>query len=173
MSNYKALLTKVDTFIFDYDGVMTDGKLILLHDGHPLRTANVKDGYALQLARRLGYRVVIISGGISKSVENRFDALRIEDVFLGVSNKIEVLQQYMKKNNLLPEQIVYMGDDIPDFKAMKKVGVPVCPADATEEIKNISVYISDKKGGEGCVRDIIEQVLKVQGKWMSEEAFTW
>ena len=173
MSNYKALLSKVTTFIFDYDGVMTDGKLILLHEGAPLRTANVKDGYALQLARRLGYNVVIISGGISRSVENRFDSLRIKDVFLGISNKEEVSDQYMKDNNLTSEQIVYMGDDIPDYKVMKKVGVPVCPADATEEIKSISVYISDKNGGEGCVRDIIEQVLKVQGKWMTEEAFQW
>ncbi len=173
MSNYKALLSKVTTFIFDYDGVMTDGKLILLHEGAPLRTANVKDGYALQLARRLGYNVVIISGGISRSVENRFDSLRIKDVFLGISNKEEVFDQYMKDNNLTSEQIVYMGDDIPDYKVMKKVGVPVCPADATEEIKSISVYISDKNGGEGCVRDIIEQVLKVQGKWMTEEAFQW
>lgn len=173
MSNYKALLTKVNTFIFDYDGVMTDGKVILLHDGQPLRTANVKDGYALQLARRLGYNVVIISGGISKSMENRFDSLRIKDVFLGVSNKLKILEKYLKDNSIEPEQVVYMGDDIPDYKVMKKVGVPVCPADAAEEIRNISVYISDKKGGEGCVRDIIVQVLKVQGKWLTEEAFHW
>jgi 3-deoxy-D-manno-octulosonate 8-phosphate phosphatase (KDO 8-P phosphatase) len=173
MSNYKALLSKVNTFIFDYDGVMTDGKLILLHDGQPLRTANVKDGYALQLARRLGYRVVIISGGISKSVENRFDNLRITDVFLGISDKTEVFKNYLKENNLTADQVIYMGDDIPDYRVMKMAGVPVCPADASEEIKNISVYISDKKGGEGCVRDIIEQVLKVQGKWMTDEAFRW
>ena len=171
--NYKALLTKVTTFIFDYDGVMTDGKLILLHDDNPLRTANVKDGYALQLAVKLGYNVVIISGGISKSVENRFDALKIKDVFLGVSDKLTVFENYLKEKNIQPEQVVYMGDDIPDYKVMQKVGVPVCPADATEEIKNISVYISDKKGGEGCVRDILEQVMKVQGKWMTKEAFNW
>ncbi len=173
MGNYKALLSKVDTFIFDYDGVMTDGKLMLQHDGQPLRTANVKDGYVLQLAIKLGFRVVIISGGISKSVENRFDALKIKDVFLGISNKYEVYEKYVKDNKLKPEQIVYMGDDIPDFRVMKRVAVPVCPADAVEEIKNISVYISDKNGGHGCVRDIIEQVLKVQGKWMTEEAFQW
>jgi len=173
MANYKALLTKVNTFIFDYDGVMTDGKLMLQHDGQPLRTANVKDGYALQLAVRLGYRVVVISGGISKSVENRFESLRIKDVFLGVSNKFEVFEKYIADNNLNTENIVYMGDDIPDFKVMKRVGVPVCPADAVEEIKDISIYISDKTGGHGCVRDIIEQVLKVQGKWMTEEAFLW
>lgn len=173
MSNYKALLTNVNTFIFDYDGVMTDGKLMLQHDGQPLRTANVKDGYSLQLAVRLGYKVVIISGGISKSVENRFEALKVKDVFLGVSNKNEVFEKFISDNNIKPENIVYMGDDIPDFKVMKKVGVPVCPADAVEEIKDISVYISDKDGGHGCVRDIIEQVLKVQGKWMTDEAFMW
>ena len=171
--NYKALLTKVTTFIFDYDGVMTDGKLILLHDDKPLRTANVKDGYTLQLAVKLGYNVVIISGGISKSVENRFEALKIQNVFLGVNDKLVVFEQFLKDKGISPEEVVYMGDDIPDFRVMKKVGVPVCPADAVEEIKNISVYISDKKGGEGCVRDIIEQVLKVQGKWMTEEAFKW
>ena len=171
--NYKALLNKVNTFIFDYDGVMTDGKLILLHDAQPLRTANVKDGYALQLAVKLGYNVVIISGGISKSVENRFDALRIKDVFLGVSDKKVVFENYLKERGISKDEVVYMGDDIPDYKVMKDVGVPVCPADAVEEIKNISVYISDKKGGEGCVRDIIEQVLKVQGKWMTEDAFKW
>lgn len=173
MNNYKALLTEVDTFIFDYDGVMTDGKLILQHEGNPLRSANVKDGYVLQLAVRLGFRVVIISGGLSKSMENRFESLRIKDVFLGVSNKLKVLHKYMNENNLDAKKMVYMGDDIPDYKVMREVGVPCCPADAAEEIKNISLYISDKKGGEGCVRDIIEQVLKVQGKWMNEEAFVW
>ena len=173
MSNYKALLTKVNTFIFDYDGVMTDGKLMLQHDGQPLRTANVKDGYALQLAVRLGFRVVIISGGISKSVENRFESLKVKDVFLGVSNKFEVFEKFVKDNDINEENIVYMGDDIPDFKVMKRVGVPVCPSDAVEEIKDISIYISDKTGGHGCVRDIIEQVLKVQGKWMTDEAFMW
>lgn len=173
MSNYKALLTEVDTFIFDYDGVMTDGKLILQHEGNPLRSANVKDGYVLQLAVRLGYRVVIISGGLSKSMENRFEALRINDVFLGVSDKLVVLNKYISENKLDAKKMVYMGDDIPDFKVMKEVGVPCCPADAAEEIKNIAIYISDKKGGEGCVRDIIEQVLKVQGKWMNEDAFQW
>jgi len=173
MSNYKALLTEVDTFIFDYDGVMTDGKLILQHEGNPLRSANVKDGYALQLAVRLGYRVVIISGGISRSVENRFEALRIKDVFLGVSNKLEILNSYIAENHLDPQKMVYMGDDIPDYKVMQEVGIPCCPADASEEIKNISIYISDKKGGDGCVRDIIEQVLKVQGKWMTKEGFSW
>jgi len=173
MSNYKALLKNVTTFVFDYDGVMTNGTLILLHEGHPLRSANVKDGYILQLAVKLGYNIAIISGGFSKSMENRFEALNIKDVFLGVRDKVETFENFIKANHIAREQVVYMGDDIPDFRVMQLVGVPVCPADAAEEIKGISVYISDKKGGEGCVRDIIEQVLKVQGKWMTEESHHW
>lgn len=173
MSNYKSRLRKVDTFIFDYDGVMTDGRVILLEKGQPLRMANVKDGYVLQLAVKLGYNVVIISGGFSRSMENRFDMLGIRDVFLGVKNKEKMLSGFMKKKGIKPEHVVYMGDDLPDYQVMKVVGIPVCPADASEEIKAISIYISDKNGGDGCVRDIIEQVLKVQGKWMSEEAFNW
>ncbi len=173
MSNYKALLTDIKTFIFDYDGVMTNGNLLLQMDGQPLRFANVKDGFVLQLAVKLGYRVVVISGGVSRSVKNRFEALGIKDVFLGIRDKLTVFNEYIENNKIDPATIVYMGDDIPDYKVMKKVGVPVCPADAAEEIKEISVYISDKKGGEGCVRDIIEQVLKVQGKWMSDESHHW
>ncbi|MCB2206722.1 MAG: HAD hydrolase family protein [Bacteroidetes bacterium] len=173
MSNYKALLTNVKTFVFDYDGVMTNGNLLLQMDGQPLRFANVKDGFVLQLAVKLGYRVVVISGGFSKSVETRFEALGIKDVFLGIRDKLIVFDEYITNNGIDPETTVYMGDDIPDYKVMKKVGVPVCPADAAEEIKEISIYISDKKGGEGCVRDIIEQVLKVQGKWMSDESHHW
>jgi len=173
MANYKENLKKITTFIFDYDGVMTDGTLVLQHEGQPLRTANVKDGYVLQLAIKLGYNIVIISGGYSKSVENRFGSLNISDVYLSVKDKLSTFQKHVKKNNILPEQVVYMGDDIPDYRVMKAVGIPVCPADASQEIKDISVYISDKKGGQGCVRDIIEQVLKVQGKWMTEESFFW
>ncbi len=173
MSNYKAFLSQVNTFVFDYDGVMTNGVIVLNNDGEPLRTANVKDGYALQLIMKLGYNVAIISGGYSPSMKSRFDALNIKDVFLGVSDKLEVLRDFMNKKGLKRENIVYMGDDIPDYKAMLEVGVPVCPSDAAEEIKSISVYISHFGGGEGCVRDIIEQVLKVQGKWMNDHAHHW
>jgi 3-deoxy-D-manno-octulosonate 8-phosphate phosphatase (KDO 8-P phosphatase) len=173
MANYKALLNKVDTFIFDYDGVMTDGKVILQHEGQPLRSANVKDGYVLQLIVKLGYNVVIISGGMSQSMENRLEMLGIKDVFLGTKNKEKVLEKYLKDKNINPKHVVYMGDDIPDYHVMKMVGIPVCPADAAEEIKDISIFISDKKGGEGCVRDIVEQVLKIQGKWMTKEAYSW
>lgn len=173
MANYKALLKDVDTFIFDYDGVMTDGRVILQHEGQPLRSANVKDGYVLQLIVKLGYNVVIISGGMSQSMENRLEMLGITDVFLGTKNKKKVLEKYLSEKSIDPKHVVYMGDDIPDYNVMKMVGIPVCPADAAEEIKEISIFISDKKGGEGCVRDIVEQVLKVQGKWMTEEAYNW
>jgi 3-deoxy-D-manno-octulosonate 8-phosphate phosphatase (KDO 8-P phosphatase) len=173
MANYKALLRDVNTFIFDYDGVMTDGKVILMNEGHPLRSANVKDGYVLQLIVKLGYNVVIMSGGFSRSMENRFEMLGIKDVFLGTKDKQEVLKKYLSDHQINPRNVVYMGDDIPDYHVMKMVGIPVCPSDAVEEIKDISIFISDKKGGEGCVRDIVEQVLKVQGKWMSEGAYNW
>ncbi|MDA3943419.1 MAG: HAD-IIIA family hydrolase [Bacteroidetes bacterium] len=173
MSNYKSLLSAVNTFIFDYDGVMTDGKIIINNEGEPLRNANVKDGYALQLVQKLDYNVAVISGGFSPSMHKRFEALNIKDVFLGVKDKMKVLEKYMADKSLEPQQIVYMGDDIPDYLPMQHVGVPVCPSDAVEEIKRISVYISHLQGGNGCVRDIIEQVLKVQGKWMSAISHHW
>ena len=173
MANYKALLKHIDTFIFDYDGVMTDGMVILQHEGQPLRSANVMEGYVLQLLVKLGYNVVIISGGLSRSMENRLEMLGIVDMFLGAKDKKQILSKYLDEKNIDPKHVVYMGDDIPDYHVMKMVGLPVCPADAAEEIKEISIFISDKKGGDGCVRDIVEQVLKVQGKWMTGEAFSW
>ena len=173
MKNYKALLKKINTFVFDYDGVFTNGTIILQNNGEPLRTSNVKDGYAIQLANKKGYRVVIISGGKSESMTNRFKLLKVNDVFLGVERKIEVFEKYLKDHNIEAENTVYMGDDIPDYEVMKKAGVACCPADAAEEIRSISHYISHQNGGEGCVRDIIEQVLKVQGKWMNEDAYMW
>lgn len=173
MKNYKALLTKINTFVFDYDGVFTNGTIILQNTGEPLRTANVKDGYAIQLANKKGYRVVIISGGKSVSMTNRFKLLKINDVFLGVERKIEVFEKYLKDHNIDVQNTIYMGDDIPDYEVMRKAGVACCPADAAEEIRSISHYISHQNGGEGCVRDIIEQVLKVQGKWMNEDAYLW
>ena len=173
MSNYKELLREVNTFIFDYDGVLTDGTVVLLNEGDALRTANVKDGYALQLAVKKNYRVVIISGGISESIRNRFDGLNVKDVYLGVVNKLLVYEEYLLKNNIQPNSVLYMGDDIPDYEVMLKAGVPSCPADAAEEIKSISKYISHFDGGRGCVRDVIEQVLKIQGKWMNDDAYHW
>jgi len=174
MKNYKEKLKHITTFIFDYDGVMTDGKVILTNDGEALRTANVRDGYAMQYAIKKGYRIAILSGGRSEVITKRFESLNVKDVFLGVCDKVTTYNEYVAKNNLTPEEILYMGDDIPDYPVMKKVGIPVCPANACEEIKAISLYISNYLGGEGCARDIIEQVMKVQGKWFNQEdAFIW
>lgn len=173
MLNYKAKLLKVNTFIFDFDGVLTDGTVLVLESGEGLRPANVKDGYALQLARKKGYRVAIISGGWSATMKIRLESLRIEDIFLGVDRKLEVYQKYLADHHLSPEQVLYMGDDIPDIEIMAQAGVPTCPADAAEEVKQLAAYISHQPGGKGCVRDVIEQVLKVQGLWMNDDAYHW
>jgi 3-deoxy-D-manno-octulosonate 8-phosphate phosphatase (KDO 8-P phosphatase) len=173
MSNYKELLTEINTFIFDYDGVLSDGSIITLDDGEAYRTTNVKDGYALQLARKKGYRVAVISGAKADCMLHRLKALNITDVFLGVENKLAVFHQFIETHSIQANQILYMGDDIPDFEVMRAVGVATCPADAAEEIKDISAYISHFNGGKGCVRDVIEQVLKVQGKWMNDDAYHW
>lgn len=173
MNNYKELLKNIKAFIFDYDGTLTDGTVILLDEGEPLRTANVRDGYAIQLAVKKGYHVAIISGGRSRSMNNRFRMLKVEKVFLGVEHKLDTLKNYLEENNLKPEQALYLGDDIPDYHAMKYCGVAACPSDAAEEIRAIAHYISHLKGGEGCARDVIEQVMKVQGCWMDGDAFTW
>ncbi len=171
MKNYKEQLKDITTFIFDYDGVMTNGDVLVDADGVPLRSTNVKDGFALQLAARLGYNIAIITGGYSVSIEKRMEMLGIKDVFVRSASKVEVLQKYMETKNLKPEEIIYMGDDLPDYPVMKMVGLPVCPADAVPEIKDISLYISHLGGGKGAVRDIIEQVLKAQDKWMMDFTF--
>jgi 3-deoxy-D-manno-octulosonate 8-phosphate phosphatase (KDO 8-P phosphatase) len=173
MANYKEHLTHINTFIFDYDGVLTDGSVITTNEGEAYRISNVKDGYALQLAWKKGYRVAVISGARSESMHHRMKALQITDVFLGVEKKQVVFKEYLKVNNLEARQVLYMGDDIPDYEVMKLAGVSACPADAAEEIKSVADYISHFNGGKGCVRDVIEQVLKVQGKWMNDDAYHW
>ena len=173
MGNYKNLLKNITTFIFDYDGVLTNGIVLITNDGEQLRTANVKDGYALQLAVKKGFRIAIISGGNSESMRKRFDGLGINDVFLGVENKRKLYEEFTEVNQIKPHEILFMGDDIPDYELMHLVGIPTCPADAAEEIKKQALYISPLKGGEGCVRDVIEQTLKIQGKWFDKDAFHW
>lgn len=172
MKNYKEKLKDITTLIFDYDGVLTDCKVYMIN-GDFTRTANVRDGYAMQLAVKKGFRLVIISGGKSESMAARMNALNVTEVFLGVSDKLTLFRSYLKEHGISPENVLFMGDDIPDYQIMKEAGLAVCPSDAVEEIKSVSAYISHKAGGDGCARDIIEQVLKSQGKWFDHDAFHW
>ena len=163
--SYKQLLPEINTFIFDVDGVLTNGMLTIMPDGELVRHMNVKDGYAMKFALNKGFRVCIISGGTNKAVKSRLAALGITDIYLGAHDKIKQYNELVEKYNLKPENVLYMGDDIPDIPVMHKVGLASCPNDAVPEVQKISKYISYKKGGEGCVRDVIEQVMRVQGKW--------
>ncbi|MGY5351277.1 KdsC family phosphatase [Wenyingzhuangia sp. IMCC45533] len=165
MLSYKELLNNVKAFIFDVDGVLTNGMITIFPNGELVRNMNIKDGYALKSAVDAGFPVCIISGGSSEGVRTRLEGLGITEIHLGVHDKIEKYKEIIKKYNLTPEHIVYMGDDIPDYPVMELVGVACAPQDAAPEIKGISKYVSPVKGGEGCARDIIEQVLRVQGKW--------
>jgi len=165
-TNYKPLLNNVKAFIFDVDGVLTDGKLHISENGELLRQMNVKDGYALKHALNKGYEICIISGGKNPAVKSRLEGLGITKVYLGIDNKIESLDEFSNLNDIPFESMCYMGDDIPDIPVMKVVGLAVCPQDAVPEVKAISHYISHKNGGDTCVRDIIEQVLKVQNNWL-------
>ncbi|HEC42500.1 MAG TPA: HAD-IIIA family hydrolase [Bacteroides sp.] len=173
MSNFKEELSKVKAFVFDVDGVLSNAKIYLHPGNEMMRSANIKDGYAIQYAIRKGYPICIITGGNSEAVEDRFKNLGLTDIFLRSRNKMKDLEDFLGRYDFGPENILYMGDDLPDYPVMKVIGFPTCPSDAVEEIKSISLYISDKPGGEGCVRDVIEQVLRLQGKWMQEDAFTW
>jgi 3-deoxy-D-manno-octulosonate 8-phosphate phosphatase (KDO 8-P phosphatase) len=157
---------QIRLFVFDVDGVLTDGKLLLLDDGQMARTMNIRDGYALQLAIKKGYEVLVISGGTSEgSVQNRLNKLGIQQIYMGIKDKVKVLQDFMHSQQFNAAQILYMGDDLPDLEAMKLASLPTCPADAAPEIKSVSHYISPFKGGEGCVRDVIEKVLKLNDHW--------
>jgi 3-deoxy-D-manno-octulosonate 8-phosphate phosphatase (KDO 8-P phosphatase) len=173
MTNFKEELRGVKAFVFDIDGVLSTQTIALSVWGMPLRTVNLRDGYAIQLAVKKGYRVGIISGANSKEYVKRLKTLGVNDVYLNSRTKRETMKELTDKWNIDPVNVLYMGDDIPDFEVMKMVGLPVCPADADSEIKQISVYISDKRGGEGCVRDVIEQALRLHNNWMDHEAFTW
>jgi 3-deoxy-D-manno-octulosonate 8-phosphate phosphatase (KDO 8-P phosphatase) len=155
----------IRTFVFDVDGVLTDGTLAIYDDGQMVRRMNIKDGYALQLAVKQGYHVVIITGGNSEAVRERLNRLGIKDVLLKVTDKKAVLTEYVKTHELAMNEVLFMGDDIPDFTAMQAAGIACAPADAASEIKNISQYISPLKGGFGCARDVIEKVLKLNNHW--------
>ncbi|MES2274880.1 MAG: HAD-IIIA family hydrolase [Bacteroidota bacterium] len=172
MSLFDQLKT-ITTFIFDVDGVLTDGGVFVTDSGERFRQFNIKDGYALQLAVKCGYNVCAISGASAESTRIRLNDLGIKDVYLGSKDKTATFNTYIAANNINPKTVMYMGDDIPDLKVMQLAGLPVCPADAVEEIKAISTYISPITGGKGCARDVIEKVLKIQGKWLNAEAYSW
>ena len=172
MINYD--LTKIRALAFDVDGVLSSNEVFLSGDGQPVRTANIKDGYALQLAVKRGLEIAIITGGRSEAVRTRYVGLGITNVFMGVSVKIRCFDDWLEESGLQPGEVIYMGDDIPDYEVMRKCGCPCCPADAAAEIKETALYVSDRCGGHGCVRDVVEQVLRAQGTWMSDaEAFGW
>jgi len=165
-TNYKQLLNNVKAFIFDVDGVLTDGKLHISEKGELLRQMNVKDGYALKQALNKGYEICIISGGNNPAVKSRLQGLGIANVYLGVDDKMESLDEFSDIYDVPFENMCYMGDDIPDLPVMKAVGLATCPQNAVAEVKAISHYVSHRNGGDACVRDIIEQVLKVQHNWL-------
>ncbi|HET6256112.1 MAG TPA: HAD hydrolase family protein [Puia sp.] len=155
----------IRTFVFDVDGVMTDGSVHVYQTGEQVRRMSTRDGYSLQLAIKKGYRVVVISGAMSEGVRQRLDYLGIKDIFLEIHDKVAVLRQYAKDHSLDPSDMLYMGDDIPDYRAMQFVGLACAPADAAPEIRHMAAYISSFNGGQGCVRDVIEKVLKLNGHW--------
>ncbi len=167
--NYKELLNQISTFVFDVDGVLTDGNIQISTHGELLRTMNTKDGFALKTAQAAGFTVCIISGGKNEGVRKRLRELGVTDIYLGIEDKVEQLDEFFDIYNINPDEVLYMGDDIPDMYPMQKIGLPCCPQDAVAEVKEVSKYVSHKKGGKGCVRDIVEQVLKVQGKWVNNK----
>lgn len=173
MSSINYDLKKIKAFVFDVDGVLSRDVIPLSPEGDPMRTVNIKDGYALQLAVKKGYKIAIITGGYTEAVKIRFSRLGIEDIYMKSAIKMHDFRHFTEKYHLSAEEIMYAGDDIPDYEVMKQAGLPVAPADAAPEIKSIAKYISSRRGGEGVARDIIEQTLKAQGHWMGNEAFGW
>ena len=165
MENPLSAFAKIKAFVFDVDGVMTAGSVLVGDDGELLRTVSIRDGYAVQLAVKLGYRVAIITGGSSPGVRTRFMRLGVSDYYSGVQDKKEVYLAYLERHQLEASQVLYMGDDIPDYEVMKLAGLAAAPADACPEILAVSHYVSGVKGGQGCVRDVIERVLKLNGSW--------
>lgn len=172
MINYD--LTKIKAVIFDVDGVLSAETITLHPGGEPMRTVNIKDGYAIQLAVKQGLRIAIITGGNTQSVHTRYSHLGVTDIYMQAAVKITTYEAFMEKYHLADEEAIFMGDDVPDYEVMRRCGCPCCPADACADIKGISRYVSNRNGGYGCGRDVIEQVLRAQGKWMQDaKAFGW
>lgn len=165
MQNFKEKLNAITTLFFDIDGVFTDNKVLVMENGEVVRNVHSKDGYAIQLAVKKGYRIVILSGGNNLAIKNLLAKTGIQHLFINQHDKLQCYKDFIYENNLRDEEVLYMGDDLPDYEVMSRVGVAACPNDSAPEIKSISIYISPKNGGEGCVRDIIEQVMRAQGTW--------
>lgn len=172
MINYD--LKEVRAVIFDIDGVLSANTITLHPEGEPMRTVNIKDGYAMQLAVKQGLRIAIMTGADVKSIRMRYEKLGVKDIFTGCSVKIQVYEKFLADNALSDEEVIFVGDDIPDYEVMSRCGCPCCPADACPDIKRVSRYVSNQNGGYGVGRDILEQVLRAQGKWLADKkAFGW
>lgn len=172
MINYD--LNKIKAVIFDVDGVLSRETILLSSEGEPLRTVNIKDGYAIQLAQKMGLRIAILTGGNTHAIELRYAGLGVEDIYMGCAVKVNTYREFLAKYQLEAENVMYVGDDIPDYEVMRLCGCPCCPANACPDIKEISTYVSSRKGGDGVGRDVIEQILRSQGKWLSDaKAFGW
>lgn len=172
MINYD--LQKIRAVIFDLDGVLSTETISLGSDGTPLRTVNIKDGYGIQLAMKMGLRVAIISGCRIDAVRHRYEGLGMEDIYLGAAVKIRIYDEFIAKYGFQDDEVMFMGDDVPDLEVLRRVGCPVCPKDACPEVRELCLYVSDRRGGYGCGRDVLEQTLRAQGKWLSDErAFGW
>ena len=170
---YLEKLNLITTFILDVDGVMTNGNVLVTDEGQMLRSFNIKDGFAMQLAVKLGYRICVISGGNSPGVLKRLEGLGITDIFMKVHEKLPVYQDYVTAENINANEIAYMGDDLPDYNLLQEVGLKCCPADACSDIINTCDFVSSYNGGQGCVRELIEKVLRAQGKWDIETIGIW
>lgn len=173
MSTINYDLKKIKALAFDVDGVLSADMIPLHPSGEPMRTVNIKDGYAMQLAVKQGLKIAIITGGRTEAVRKRFETLGVEDIYMGSAIKIHDYRHFKEKHGLKDEEILYMGDDIPDMEVLHACGLSCCPRDAAPEVRQVCKYISHYNGGCGCGRDVLEQVLKVHGKWMSAEAFGW
>lgn len=173
MTSFIEKLNQVKAFVFDIDGVLSLDTTPLNEEGDPVRTGNVKDGYAIRNAMNVGYHIGIVTGGAIERVRLRYEKLGVRLIYMGVRDKVECLSDFIQKTGTKASEILYMGDDLVDYQIMSMVGMPVCPSDAVREIKEISLYISDKKGGEGCARDVIEQVMRAQNTWINEKSYYW
>ena len=173
MSTLIPIFKEIKAFAFDIDGVLTKGDVLVTEEGFMLRTVNIKDGYALQHAVKQGYPIAIISGGKSEGMRKRFEGLGVQHIYLGQDHKEAAFADFLNKINLQPQQVAYMGDDMPDLPLIKKVGLGACPKDAALDVKDQAQYISPMNGGEACVRELIERIMKVQNTWFNEDSHRW